>query len=100
MSTGETTKAVRPLAERHAKRLAVNRFRCLRIARELRRDGMISRGDSREEIATAIAAVIADEQSDEMELCMAEDGRDWEAFFAALIKFIEMIMPFIMMFMG
>lgn len=96
--TLETT-GIRPLSERHARRLGVNRFRCLRTARELRRQGLISRSDSAEEIATAVAAVIADEEADEMELCMAEDGRDWSAFFEALIKFIEAIMPFIMMFM-
>ena len=100
MSVGTTVEAVRPISDRHAKRLGVHRWGCLRTARSLKRRGLISRDMTHKEIATAIAVEMAADNAEEMELCAAEDKRDWAAFFEALIAFIEKLMPFIMMFMG
>lgn len=92
-------EAFRPLQARHARRMGVNRLSALRTARELKRFGVIDSTMSREEIALAIATDMAADNVPEFEACMAEDGRDWEGFFQALIKFIEAIMPFILMFL-
>lgn len=89
--------ASKPLASQHAERLRVTRRRLIKIALELKRDGMLA--ESREERAEQFAAVIADEDAGAFESCRVEDGRDWESFFAALISFIEKIMPLILMFL-
>lgn len=100
MSTGTTVEAIRPISDKHARRLGANRFSGLKIARSLRRRGIINKDMTSREIATAIAVEMAAQKAEEMELCAAEDKRDWAAFFEALIAFFEKLMPFIMMFMG
>lgn len=84
---------------RHLRRMGANRLSGLRAARDLKRRGIINSDMSGKEIATAIAVEIAANNAEEVEVCRAEDGRDWESFFAALVKFFEMIMPFILMFL-
>lgn len=91
-------EGIQPISARHARRLGINRFSALRTARDLKMLGIITEDMSNHEIATAIAVEMAADRADEMELCMAEDGRDWSSFFAALIKFLEALMPFIMLF--
>ncbi|MFA5376343.1 MAG: hypothetical protein WC455_11415 [Dehalococcoidia bacterium] len=100
MSVGTTVEAIRPISDKHARRLGANRWNCLKIARSLRRRGIINKDMTSKEIATAIAVEIAAKNADEMELCATEDKRDWASFFEALIAFIEKILPLIMMFMG
>jgi len=53
---------------------------------------------ARQEFAEAIALEVMGAHATEW-APIVQEGRDWAAFFEALMKFIEMIMPFIMMFM-
>jgi len=79
--------------------MGMNRLSGLRTARDLKRRGVINNDMSAKDIATAIAVELAAQNADEVEACQAEDGRDWESFFAALVKFFEAIMPFILLFL-
>jgi len=95
-----TVEAIRPISDKHLRRLGANRWNGIKIARSLRRRGIINKDMTPTEIATAIAVELAAQNAEEMDLCLAEDKRDWAAFFAALIAFFEKLMPIIMMFMG
>jgi hypothetical protein len=95
-----TVEAIRPISDKHLRRLGANRWNGIKIARSLRRRGIINKDMTPNEIATAIAVELAAQNAEEMDLCLAEDKRDWAAFFAALIAFFEKLMPIIMMFMG
>jgi len=101
MSTGETleTTGIRPISDRHLRRMGATRINALRTARDLKRRGVISRDDDPKDIATAIAVEIAANNAEEFEKCAGEDGRDWPSFFKALVEFFTAIMPIIMMFM-
>ena len=84
------------LSAQHAERMKVNRRRLFAIAWGLHRKGQLAA--TKEERAEQFAWIIATEDADAFEACRVEDGRDWEAFFAALVAFIEKIMPLILMF--
>jgi len=87
------------LTESHIERLNLNYFGLRRRAKELKRDGIITRGMSRKQAAEILAASVVADNPEEFESCRAEDGRDWEAFFTALVAFLEKLMPLIMLFL-
>jgi hypothetical protein len=96
MSVVEATK---PLSAVHARRMGVTFLGLRRKAKELKREGILTDDMDKQQKAEILAAAMVADSQDEFEACRAEDGRDWESFFAALIAFIEKIMPLIMMFL-
>ena len=75
---------------RERRKLGVTLRNAVRIARELKRDGEAVNAD-------AIAMVMVE---DNPAAFVQAGERDWESFFAALVKFLEAIMPIIQMFMA
>lgn len=91
--------SAKPLSAAHARRMGVTFLGLRRKAKELKRDGILTDDMDRQQKAEVLAAAIVADDQDAFETCRAEDGRDWESFFAALMAFIEKFLPLIMMFL-
>jgi len=85
------------LTIRERRELGLTVFNVARIVRELDQAGELDRNDRAATSAQVLERIIADNPQ---AVRNAVGERDWASFLEALMRFIEAILPIILMFMG
>jgi len=91
--------SIRPLSAMQARRMGLGILPIRRTARELKEQDLLTDDMDNHQRAEVIALAMMSRDQKAFEAVLAEDGRDWEAFFAAIVAFLEKLMPLIMLFL-
>jgi len=97
MGTQDPAAAVEWLGFFERRRLGLTLVNVARVLKHLEASGEIQKGQDTATIAAAVANRLVEEKPEEFK---AAAGRDWQAFFEAVIAFLEKFIPMLLTILG